>query len=279
MNSERIDPPRDIEALRAMISARQARFPKRLAQTARHVLDNPDEVALGSVASIAEAAGITPSTLVRFAQALGYDGFSALQTVFRDAVRAKIAPGEITRRNSEAGIARDAQAFFDTIEACHLSLEALSKAVSIADVSAAANLLSRANCVYIIARDATFPLGALVRHALMGLKIRLILLSDLIGGEDLLAFATKQDVAIIISCAPYNEETTAQASSLVKLGVPVITLTDSNYSPLSSLATVRFNVLESSRGGVVRSTAGIALSEALAVCARETREAEGLISS
>ena len=113
----------------------------------------------------------------------------------------------------------------------------------------------------------------------MGLKIRLILLSDLIGGEDLLAFATKQDVAIIISCAPYNEETTAQASSLVKLGVPVITLTDSNYSPLSSLATVRFNVLESSRGGVVRSTAGIALSEALAVCARETREAEGLISS
>ncbi len=273
MGSERAHPPKDIESLRAVISARHAQFPKRLAQAARHLLDNPDEVALGSVASISKAAAVTPSTLVRFAQYLGYDGFSALQEIFRDAVRAKISPSEKTEHRpvSDEGIARDAQAFYETIEACHRSLETLSKTISISDIAAAADILSSANCVFVIARNDTFPLAALLQHSLTRLKIRSTLLTDSGGGEDLLAFATQEDAAVFISCAPYTEETTVQASDLAKRGVPVIALINSNFLPLSALSTVRFKVIESSRDGLLLSTAGIALSEVLAICARQNR--------
>ena len=65
-------------------------LPKRLAQVAVYALDNPDEIAFGTAASIAQAAMVQPSTLVRFAQAFGYQGFSELQEVFRSRLRDRV---------------------------------------------------------------------------------------------------------------------------------------------------------------------------------------------
>ncbi|MFK0207833.1 MurR/RpiR family transcriptional regulator [Agrobacterium sp. NPDC090283] len=236
--------------MQAEINARHGMFPKRLAQVARHLLDNPDEVAFGSVASIASAAQVTPSTLIRFAQFLGYDGFSALQEIFREVVRAKISDGGGRRSSERADIAGEARAFYETIEACHRSLEALSRSIPVTDIKTAADILSCAKCVFIIARHGTFPMATLLQHMLTRLKIRSTLLTDIAGGEDLLAFATPEDVAVVISSSPYSEETTAQATDLTKRGVPVIALTDSNFSPLSELAAVHFRVIESGHDGL-----------------------------
>ncbi|MFX8871894.1 hypothetical protein ABTM94_19420, partial [Acinetobacter baumannii] len=46
-----------------------------------------DEIAFGTAASVAAQAQVQPSTLVRFAQALGYSGFSELQAVFQTRLR------------------------------------------------------------------------------------------------------------------------------------------------------------------------------------------------
>ncbi len=70
------DTPRDFTALRSLIVDRAAALPRRLTQVATYALENPDEIAFGTVASIAQAADVQPSTLVRFAQSLGYQGFS-----------------------------------------------------------------------------------------------------------------------------------------------------------------------------------------------------------
>jgi DNA-binding MurR/RpiR family transcriptional regulator len=60
---------------------------QRLKQLATFALEHPEDVAFGTVAGIAEHAGVQPSTLVRFAKSLGYDGFSHLQQIFRDRLR------------------------------------------------------------------------------------------------------------------------------------------------------------------------------------------------
>ena len=83
--------PRDFESLRDLVVAEHHRLPKRLAQVAQFMLDNPDEVALGTSAKVAELAGVQPSTLVRFAQALGFAGFSDLQALFRERMRGQWA--------------------------------------------------------------------------------------------------------------------------------------------------------------------------------------------
>ena len=66
-----------------MLSSGTARLPKKLRQVAIHLWQHPTAVALGTVTSVAGEAGVQPSTLVRFAQAFGYSGFSDLQEVFK----------------------------------------------------------------------------------------------------------------------------------------------------------------------------------------------------
>src|SRR6478735_4360053 len=79
--------PRDYDTLRALILERRQSLPKRIAQVAAYSLDNPDEIAFGTAASIAASAGVQPSTLIRFAQHLGFAGFTSLQSVFRERLR------------------------------------------------------------------------------------------------------------------------------------------------------------------------------------------------
>lgn len=81
------DVPQDFETLKAVILERKAQLPKRLKQVAAYSLDNPDEIAFGTAASIATSADVQPSTLVRFAQHFGFEGFSSLQQIFRARLR------------------------------------------------------------------------------------------------------------------------------------------------------------------------------------------------
>ena len=96
-------PPRDFESLRALMVAMKDELPKRLAQVAAYSLGNPDEVAFGTAASIATAADVQPSTLVRLARHLGYDGFSDLQSIFRSRLKEKHLSYEERLSNLEQG--------------------------------------------------------------------------------------------------------------------------------------------------------------------------------
>ena len=79
--------PDSFDGLRTLLLNRHDAMPKRLKQLATFALEHPEDVAFGTVAGIAEHAGVQPSTLVRFAKSLGYDGFSHLQQIFRDRLR------------------------------------------------------------------------------------------------------------------------------------------------------------------------------------------------
>jgi DNA-binding MurR/RpiR family transcriptional regulator len=78
--------PGSYEELRAVLSSGSMRLPRQLRQVAIHLSQNPSDVALGTVVEIAQSAGVQPSALVRFAQNLGYPGFSDLQEIFKDYV-------------------------------------------------------------------------------------------------------------------------------------------------------------------------------------------------
>jgi len=73
-------PPRDFAALRERVISRWEELPRRLTQVAEYALNNPDDVAFGTAASIAAKAHVQPSTLVRFSQALAIRGFPTCRT-------------------------------------------------------------------------------------------------------------------------------------------------------------------------------------------------------
>ena len=51
-------PPADYDSLRNLVIARRDQLPRRLAQVAEYLLGQPDEIAFGTVATIAAPAGV-----------------------------------------------------------------------------------------------------------------------------------------------------------------------------------------------------------------------------
>src|SRR5690606_25406471 len=102
--SEHPTPPASAEELRAAILARYDGLSKRLKQIARYILDEPNAVALETLAVLSERCGVQPSAIVRFAKSFGFDGATQMQRLFRDGLLSGTAPlgyGERVREFSQ----------------------------------------------------------------------------------------------------------------------------------------------------------------------------------
>ena len=87
LETETLSPPRTFGNLKPWLQSHYRDLPKRLQSVAVFALHNPDVIALNTVAVISEQAGVTPSTMVRFAKSIGYQGFSDMQEVFQQSMR------------------------------------------------------------------------------------------------------------------------------------------------------------------------------------------------
>jgi DNA-binding MurR/RpiR family transcriptional regulator len=65
------------------IQQKFSRLSKRLQQLAHYILENQAEIAFNTVVTIAERANVHPSSLIRFANAFGFSGFSDMQKLFK----------------------------------------------------------------------------------------------------------------------------------------------------------------------------------------------------
>ena len=268
-------PPRDFAGLRDLIVAHKDRLPKRLAQVAAFAVSNPDEVALGTAASLAEKVDVQPSTLVRFAKVLGYQGFSELQTVFRERLRGRLSSYDdrlrAVRSHTDPA-AKSAQLLDGFCHAAERSVGALRGQVDPEAIEAAAERLAAAQTIYLIAQRRAFPVTAYLNYALGTLGIKSVLVGSAAGTEiETLSFATPRDAAIAVSFAPYAPATLAFVHEIAQRGVPLVAITDSPLSPIASPGTLWFEVVEGDYEGFRSLSATMTLAICLAVAVAEIR--------
>lgn len=266
----------DFDSLRAAILERKASLPKRLVQVAAYALDHPDEIAFGTAASIANSAGVQPSTLVRFAQSFGFEGFSGLQQIFRARLRERTSSYEERLRKLAAdgmAVEESAAIFTSFVAAAHASLEALSSAIDPTAFERAVDILARADTIYLVAKRRSYPITAYMAYAFGKLKVRCQLVGTAAGIDDeLLAMAGPGDAGFAVSFTPYASESAAQARTLAANGVPLVALTDSALSPLAEHADIWFELVEADHAGFRSLSASMALAMALTVSVAEKRQ-------
>lgn len=267
--------PRDFETLRATILERRHSLPKRITQIAAYALDNPDDIAFGTAASIAATAGVQPSTLVRFAQQLGFDGFTSLQSVFRERLRERNSSYDerLLALREKAESEGGHRAIFDGfVTAATTSLEDISRSLNEEHLEKAVALLAKADTVYVLARRRSYPIASYIAYALGKLRIRNQLIESAAGlSAEMIGFATDKDAAIAVSFSPYAPVTVEETRTLSEQGVPIIAITDSSFSPLAQFAKVWFEVAEADFAGFRSLSATMALAMALAVGVAEKR--------
>ncbi len=276
-------PPRDFAGLRDLLLARKAALPKRLAQVAAFAMERPDEIAFGTAAGLAERAAVQPSTLIRFAQSLGYRGFSDLQSVFRDRLRDRPASyaDRLESLRAHRGPAADpAGLLAGFCDAAQRSVTALRDRIDPGTLSAATGLLAGAETIYLVAQRRAYPVAASVNYAFGNLGVKNVLLGSAAGTDaQTLSFATPRDAALAISFTPYAAGTLQLTHQAAERGVPVIAITDNPFSPLVPLARHWFEVVEADFEGFRSLSATMALAMGLAVAVAQARRAENGISA
>lgn len=261
--------------LRARISDAQSSMPKRLSQAAAYLLEHPEDMALGTAAGIAKAAEIQPSALVRLAHHLGYEGFSDLQSVFRERLKNRALPYDERMRqlNTASTVENDNSTLLHGfLEASLQSLNNLRQNINVQDFTRSVEILAPANIIYLIARRRSYPLTAHMSYALGKLGIRCIMVnsSNMIDDE-IVAGATGKDAAIVCSFSPYTPQTVSQADYLAKRKVPVVAITDSPLSPLCQTAAAWIEVAETDFASFRSISASMAVAVALPVAIAERR--------
>lgn len=267
-------PPRDFDAFKAMLIANRDNLPPRLIQVAAFALENPDEVALGTAASIAAQASVQPSTLIRFAKRLGYAGFSDLQDVFRSELKSNWP--DYRERLARVQVAREAGGPHPMLsgfaESAMVSLERLLSQASEEEIGRAADILAASNVIYLLGMRRAFPVTFYLAYALGKLGVRSVLIDHVAGlGPEQLAEATKRDALVAISFTPYTPMTVDLTDRMASRGVPIIALTDSPFSPLSPNAAVKFEIPEADYSGFRSLAATFCVAMALAVATAAKR--------
>lgn len=261
----------NLSELQQQICDRFDDLSKRLQQVARYVLDNTNSVAFDTVATIAERAGVPPSTLIRFANAFDFSGFNEMKQLFRMNMveetasytdRARLfrelesetvpeTPIEILRAFARS----NAQALQQL--AARTEPEMLQKAVK---------LLAEADTIYVVGLRRSFSIATYLTYALSHLGCRPVLLDGL-GGmlREQVNHVKKQDIVVSISFSPYAKETLMVSEMASCAGARQIVITDSQISPLTTFSDLCFVIKEAQVDAFRSQSATLCLVQSLMV--------------
>ena len=236
-------------------------------QIAQFVLEHPDQLALGTVATVAEAVSAQPSALIRFANALGYGGFTEMQQVFRSRLLDRAGSyreriDAMRRSSREAG----AHVLHQFVSEGVAELNQLEHNVRVDDVAAAAALIARAGRVHVLAQRRAFPVAAYLSYALAQLDVKAQLL-DGVGGmlPDVLRQIGGDELLLVTSFKNYSPEVVEAAAGAHARGVPVVAITDFALSPLKPHARVCFELGPGPDAAFRSLVAPLCLAQALVV--------------
>ena len=158
------------KTLSAYITERFDEFSRSQKDVARYIVDHLDEAAFQTAEELARRANTSSSTVVRFSQALGFEGYPELQQAAIEEYRHREAGDE----GDAAGplFDFDHSDFEASLAADHANVEETVRNLTREQVEACVTALAGAQRVMIVGMDQLAFFGSYLRHLLAPLDIR-----------------------------------------------------------------------------------------------------------
>ncbi|WP_020593385.1 MurR/RpiR family transcriptional regulator [Kiloniella laminariae] len=242
-------PPATYEELRNELAEKHEGLSKRLKQIAEYALDNPNDMALETVSGIAERASVQPSSLIRFAKAFGYSGFSEMQRVFRSylvesGANYKDRIRSFRNEQGEDGAPRNI-VLEDFIDGGIAALKNLRDVVDPEQFEAAVKILGKADVIYLAAQRRAFPVASYLAYAFAQLDKRCVLVDGNGGMFFQQGHSIRSgDALLAISFKSYSPEVIQLVKETREKSIPVVSISDGLLSPLSQNSDVTLEVEE-----------------------------------
>jgi DNA-binding MurR/RpiR family transcriptional regulator len=223
---------------------------------ASYVMDHHQELAFASAARVAALAGSSAATVVRFSESLGLSGFSALQAIAREDIQNEVNTVARLERTLEQP---DSISLYEAALRTDIAnLQAMLARAPSHAFDDAVELLASARCIHLVGLRSTYGLVRHFESYLSWIGRSAHVLSPGIGDlpEQLLA-VEPSDVCVAISLRRYTRATMQITEAAKRNGASVIAITDSELSPLATLAQsvllvpVQFPAFFESKTGVL----------------------------
>lgn len=230
-----------------------------------------------SLAQLAAIVGVSESSIVRFAQELGYKGFPELRRQLQSEVKERLGAAERMRRTLStvtdrediipALFQKDVELIEDTLRM--LSLESFSDAV---------DLIWKSGRVFIIGLRSSFSLAYFLYFRLIRLQIdaRLITITGSGSLFEQLALMRQHDMLIAIGFDSVPNETIAAMDRARDIGAKVLGITHPPTTEIGHRADIILVGKRGSQGMVESLTAPFCLLNALAIAVATERRNRSL---
>jgi DNA-binding MurR/RpiR family transcriptional regulator len=228
------------KTISAKIAAAFPRLSRRQKQVARFVVDNEYFVAFASATEVAQEADVSTATVVRFCQALGYEGYPHLQAAIRQRfphfmTTVQKIEERLTSPISESDVL--ARVFATDISNIKHTMELLDPET----FEAAVTEIDRATGILVVGGGLSAPPALFFAHSLKVMSFPVQVVTT--GGAPLsleLSALRPSDLLIGISFWRYFRETVEAMYWAREIGAKRIAITDSELSPLAQLADYAF---------------------------------------
>ncbi|MBI5309807.1 MAG: MurR/RpiR family transcriptional regulator [Actinobacteria bacterium] len=203
---------------------------------ALYIIDHLEESAFQTAEQLAAQVQTSSSTVVRFSQALGFEGFPELQTAAREEYRAERREQETGGNGTLFGL--DPTAAESSVMADQINIEETARRMDRATFDAAIEAITGARNILVVGTDQMAFFASYMRHMLMLLDHRCELVAS--PSQDSISRVARidEDTLVITFCAGRPHTIVTRAMRLANTrGAKSIAITDASMSEIAKLSS------------------------------------------
>ncbi len=252
-----------LKSLSEYIQERFEDFSRSQKDVARYIVDHLDEAAFLTAEELARRASTSSSTVVRFSQALGFEGYPELQQAAIEEYRnAGVASGTAS---AGALFSFDHSELEGSLGADYANLEETARKLTREQVDGAVAALAEAQRVVIVGVDQMAFFASYLRHTLSLLDIRAEIVAST-GGESLqrLGRIDEETLVIVLSSGRAHPLLLRAMKLALHRGARTLAVSDASMSEVGEHAELTLYYSSNSPSFARSNTALMALVQALA---------------
>ena len=209
------------------------KFSKGQKKLADFIREDYDKAAFLTAAKMGEEVGVSESTVVRFAMALGYDGYPGFQRALGELVRTKL--NSIQRMEVTYGRISQGEILASVLQSDIEKIKLTMEAIDHGSFEMAVDTILKARRIYVIGIRSCAPLASFLSFYLNLICPNVTAVTTNSSSEifEQLIRIGEEDVIIGISFPRYSMRTLKALEFASNRKAKVITLTDSVHSPMT----------------------------------------------
>ena len=203
---------------------------------ANFIIDSYEQAAFMTAARLGETVGVSESTVVRFAYALGLEGYPALQDRMQEMVLGRLT--SVQRAQLASGIKKN-EVFKTVLNTDMNSIRTTMEMADEGQFDQAVETILKARKVYVLGLRSAMPLAMFLAYYLDYICGNVITFSANIQDlRETMVRMNDQDAFICISFPRYSSRTAEAMAYAKSRGARTIALTDKLDSPIGTMADV-----------------------------------------